>query len=145
MLLLYWRPNHVLQRSVHVHVMFEAVNIVNQRPIWIHSTDLEDGSFVCPNDLILGRASPNFAQGHFLEQDSHKFRFDYIQQVVEIFWKKWIREYLPGIIVSQKWHVDKKNINCLIQDSKMVKGEWRLGVVTKTHPNDENKIRRVIV
>ena len=74
-------------------VMFEAAQIVNQRPIGRNPTNPDDGSYLCPNDLLLGRASPNVPQGPFQERTSQQFRFDYIQKVVESFWKKWTRDY----------------------------------------------------
>ena len=39
-------------------VMYEAAQIVNQVPIGKHPTSPDDGSYLCPNDLLLGRASP---------------------------------------------------------------------------------------
>lgn len=90
-------------------VMLEAAQIVNQKPIGRHPTSPDDGSYLCPNDL-LGRALPNVPQGPFQERSSQQFWFDYIQEFVECSWKKWTRNYFPGIIVRQKWHVDKRNV-----------------------------------
>lgn len=39
-------------------VMYEAVQIVNQTPIGKHPTHRDDGSYLCPNHLLLGRSSP---------------------------------------------------------------------------------------
>ena len=130
-------------------VMFEAAQIVNQRPIGRHPTSPEDGSYLCPNDLLLGRSSANVPQGPLQERASQKFRSDYVQQVVEQFWKKWTRDYFPGLIVRQKWHVDRRNVKTddvvLIQDSNVVRGEWKLGLVTAVHPSDDEKVRRATV
>ena len=38
-------------------MLFEVANIMNGRPIGRHPTSPEDGSYLCPNDLLLGRAS----------------------------------------------------------------------------------------
>ena len=35
---------------------FEAASLVNERPIGRHSTSPEDGTYLCPNDLLLGRS-----------------------------------------------------------------------------------------
>ena len=37
--------------------LLEAANLVNQRPIGRISNDPDDGSFICPKDILLGRAT----------------------------------------------------------------------------------------
>ena len=49
-------------------VMFEAAQLVNQRPIGRHPTHPADRSYLCPNDLLLSRASPEVTQGPFKER-----------------------------------------------------------------------------
>lgn len=140
--------DQVMRFSELQTVMFETAQLVNQRPIGRHPTDPEDGSYLCPNDLILGRSSPNVPQGPFWERTTKQFRFDYIQ-VTESFWKRWTQDYFPGLIIRQKWHVDRRNVRVgdvvLIQDSNVVRGEWKMGIITAVHPSDDNKVRRVTV
>jgi hypothetical protein len=31
-------------------------------------------------------------------------------KLVNAFWKRWIRDYFPSLLVRQKWHVDKRNV-----------------------------------
>ena len=83
-------------------VMYEAAQIVSQRSIGRHPTHPDDGSYLCPNDLLLGRASPEIQQGPFKQRASDRYRLDFIQQVVQGFWKKWTRDYFLG------WHVEKR-------------------------------------
>ena len=33
----------------------------------------------------------------------------------------------------------------LIQDSNVVLGEWKMGIIMTVHPSDDNKVRRVTV
>ena len=113
-------------------VMFEVAQIVNQRPIGRHPTSAEDGSYLCPNDLLLGRSSAKIPQGPFQERTSQKIRFEYVQQVVEHFWRKWTHDYFTGLILRQKWHVDRTNVKTgdvvLIQESNVVRGEWKMAL-----------------
>lgn len=130
-------------------VMYEAAQIVNQRPIGNYPTHPDDGSYLCPNDLLLGRSSPEVPQGPFKQRVSDRYRLDFIQQVVQSFWKKWTRDYFPGLIVRSKWHVEKRNVRrgdvVLIQDTNPVRGNWKIGIVTEVHPSQDNKVRRVTV
>ena len=47
--------------------LLQAANLVNQRPIGRITTDPDDGSYLSPNDMMLGRASSDVAQGPFPE------------------------------------------------------------------------------
>ncbi|KAK2562442.1 hypothetical protein P5673_014098 [Acropora cervicornis] len=38
-------------------VCFEAANVINERPIGRHPTSPDDKSYLCPNDLLLGRST----------------------------------------------------------------------------------------
>ena len=47
----------VLSFSELLTVMYEAANLVNERPIGKTNMDIDDGSYLCPNDLLLGRST----------------------------------------------------------------------------------------
>ena len=45
--------------------LLEVANLVNQRPIGRIPNDPDDGAYLCPNDILLGRASSTVPQGPF--------------------------------------------------------------------------------
>ena len=53
-------------------VMFEVANLLNERPIGTKETDPNEGSYLRPNDLILGRASSNVPIGQWDEAENLK-------------------------------------------------------------------------
>ncbi|CAC5386337.1 unnamed protein product [Mytilus coruscus] len=55
-------------------VLFEVANILNEQPIGTSTFDPNKGTYLCPNDLILGRASSNVPVGHWDESDNFKKR-----------------------------------------------------------------------
>ena len=118
--------DQVLSFSELQTTLFEVSQIVNQRPIGRIPTETDDDKYICPNDLIIGRASPNVPQGPFKDRQSLKHRFDFIQRLVNQFWKRWYRDVFPNLIIRQKWHVDERNIKVndvvLIQDSNALRG-----------------------
>ena len=74
-------------------VLFEVANIVNERPIGVFNRSIEDGKYLCPNNLLLGRASSRVPSGPFREECSPRRRFLFVQRLNDSFWKIWIRDY----------------------------------------------------
>ena len=127
--------------------MFEAAQLVNQRPIGKHPTNPSDGVYMSPNDLLLGRSTPAIPQGPFKERCSFRFRFDFIQTVVESFWKRWIQEVFPNLVIWPKWHTEQRNLKVgdvvLLQDSNALRGQWKKAVVEEATVSSDGKVRHV--
>jgi hypothetical protein len=69
--------------------MFEVANLLNERPIGTKETDPNEESYLCPNDLILGRASSKVPIDQWDETENLKKRWKFAQQVINTFLKKW--------------------------------------------------------
>ena len=80
---------------------FEAANLVNERPIGIHPTDPNDDAYLGPNHLLLGRASARVPSGPFLQTKNERLRFEFVQKLIDSFWKRWIRDFFPSLLVRQ--------------------------------------------
>jgi hypothetical protein len=130
-------------------IMFEAAQIVNQRPIGRKPATPEEGSYLSPNDLLLGRSTNHVPQGPFAETSSIKQRMSFLQEIVNRFWKRWSREVFPSMVIEAKWHTEKRNIQrgdvVLIQDSNAVRGEWKMGIVTQILESRDGRVRNVEV
>ena len=138
---------NVLQFSELQTCMFEAAELVNERPIGAHPDSPEDGVYLCPNDLILGRASNKVPHGPFMERTSDKHRFDFLQKVVTAFWKRWNRDVFPNMVMEPKWHVEQRNLKegdvVLVQDANPVRGRWKMALVESPIISEDGKVRRV--
>ena len=128
-------------------VLFEVASCMNERPIGMKNGDPNEGSYLCPNDLLLGRASNCVPPGSWTQKDCYKYRWKFIQQVVDTFWKRWMRDYFPSLIVRQKWHTSTRNVRVgdvvLVQDSNAIRGQWRMAQVTDAKPGKDSKVRDV--
>ena len=129
--------------------VFEAAELVNQRPIGTHPVDPTDGVYLSPNDLLLGRASSTIPEGPFQERSSQRFRFDFVQQIVSTFWKRWTREVFPNLVICPKWHTERRNLQkgdvVLIQDDNALRGKWKKALVVDATPSSDGKVRHVTV
>ena len=140
---------NILSFSEIQTAMFECGQLINQRPIGQNPSSPDDGSYICPNDLLLGRASPEIPQGPFQKRNSNKHRLDFIQGIVASFWKKWIRDCFPNLVIQPKWHTERRNLEkgdvVLIGDENAIRGKWRKGIITKPIPSEDGRVRRVVV
>ena len=130
-------------------VMFEVSQIPNQRPIGSHPKHPDEGTYLCPNDLLLGRSTSNIPQGPFKERSSNKFRFDFIQSIVGAFWRRWTREVFPNLVIHPKWHTEHRNLQkgdvVLVQDANLVRGKWRMAIVANPIRSEDDKVRRAVL
>ena len=142
--------NNILSFSELLTIFYEIANLLNQRPIGIKpGNDISLGTYLCPNDLILGLNNNEAPNETFEESDNIVKRYQFINQVVFSFWKKWTRDFFPTLIVRQKWHVDRRNVMIgdivLLQDNNSLKGNWKLAQVVKTIIGSDNMVRDVTV
>ena len=56
----------------------EIANLINQRPIGRVSTDPNEGTYLCPNDILLGRPSSEIPQGPFRETRDPRKRVEFL-------------------------------------------------------------------
>ena len=126
--------------------VFEAAELVNERPIGAHPESPEEGVYLCPNDLLLGRASNSVPQGPFKERASNEHRFDFLQQVVGAFWKRWTRDVFPNLVMEPKWHTESRNLQkgdvVLVQDLNALRSQWKMALVEEPILSEDGRVRR---
>ena len=103
---------------------FEVGNLINERPIGKHPTDTDDGVYLSPNDLLLGRSTSRVPSGPFRETTNPRH----------------------SLLIESKWHTAHRDVKVgdvvLIQDSNL-RGNWKLGKVITTKPSKDGRVRRV--
>ena len=141
--------NQVCSYAEFQTMVYEAAQLVNQRPIGRQPLTPDDGTYLCPNDLILGRSTNHVPQGPFLRKSNLTQRLNFIQEIVDHFWKRWSREVFPSLVIEPKWHVERRNLSAgdvvMIQDSNVVRGEWRIGIVVNILNSKDGRVRNVEV
>ena len=68
--------------------------------------------------------------------DTYRRRWRQVQYIVDQFWKRWLREYLPELCRRQKWLRPYPNVKrgdlVLILDECAPRGAWPMGLVEDT-------------
>lgn len=130
-----------------LHTFFcEVEAIINSRPLTTLSDSPNDLEPLTPNHLLLLKGQPTLPPGSFQKSDSYsRRRWKQIQYLSDIFWKRWVREYLPTLQERQKWLKQKRNYMCgdvvLIADPVAPRASWMLGRVIDTKKDSKGMVR----
>ncbi len=130
-------------------VCTEAANLINERPLGTLPELGSEINVLTPNCLLLGRATALNPNDWESEYPSVRSRQHLVASISNQFWVHWMELFAPSLVYQQKWHEKqrdiKKNDVVLVLDSNSLKGEYRLAIVTQTHPGRDGKVRTVTV
>lgn len=121
-------------------LMCEVESIVNGRPLTKVSDDPRDLEALTPNHLLLLRSGPTLPPGVFRKEDVYsRRRWRQVQYLSDVFWRRWLKEYLPSLQERQKWQRSTSNFDVgdivLVVDEKSPRNSWPLGRILEVKPN----------
>jgi transposase InsO family protein len=142
------------ERAPHpetLHTLLTEVEaLVNSRPITHVSVDPTFPEALTPNHFLIGTSSNGPQLGKYDDIDlclRKKWRI--AQRLTDMFWGRWLREYLPSLLPRQKWFAQGENLRegdyVLLVEPNLERGQWRHGVVSATHAGDDGRVRVVDV
>ena len=127
----------------------EVESILNGRPLTKLSDDPSDATPLTPNHLLLLREGPSLPPGEFSKHDEFRRRRRHVQHLANVFWKKWVRLYLPILQRRDKWHTVQPNLGVgdlvLIADENTPRNLWPLGLVDSVYHGRDGLVRTVKV
>lgn len=138
--------NQIVTDEVLKTTMSEVQGILNSRPLTPLSDDSNDMEVLTPNHLLLLRSNVNLPPSLYSENDGYcRRRWKQVQYLAHIFWRRWLKEYLPTLQVRQKWYRPKRNLRVgdlvLISDENTKRGRWPLGKVTDVNCGRDGLVR----
>lgn len=121
-------------------LMCEVESIVNGKPLTKVSDDPRDLEALTPNHLLLLRSGPTLPPGVFRKEDVYsRRRWRQVQYLSDVFWRRWLKEYLPSLQERQKWQRSTSNFDVgdivLVVDEKSPRNSWPLGRILEVKPN----------
>jgi hypothetical protein len=131
-------------------LLCEVESIVNGRPLTKLSDDPRDLQPLTPNHLLLLRCGSKMPPGMFGKDDccGSTRRWRQVQYLANVFWRRWIREYLPSLQERQKWKKVRRNLEVgdivLILDEKTPRCSWPLGRIIEVHTNRRDGLVRSV-
>ena len=131
----------------------EAEALVNSRPLTHISVNPDDPEALTPSHFLIGTSSPN----HHITASTDanlclRKGWRIAQCLADMFWQRWVKEYLPELSRQTKWHKDHASAADLamddvviIADSNLPPGSRIRGRVVATHPGKDGRVRVVDV
>ena len=124
----------------------EVTNILNSRPLTRNSSDAKEFDPLTLNHLLHLRSSMSFPPGVFENDGQHTQRqWRQAQFLANLFWKRWMKEYLPQLQRRQKWNEVERNLEVddtvLLTDQNFSRGQWPLARVVEVKKGKDGCVR----
>ena len=128
----------------------EVEKVLNDRPLTTVSDDPRDLEPLTPSQVLLLRSNSCLPFGVSCKNDIYsKRRWRQAQYFADLFWRRWVKEYLPTLQERHKWTTTRRNYCVddlvLVVNEPMPRGQWPLGRVAATFPDRHGNVRSVKV
>ena len=138
-------------------VLSEVECILNSRPLtYLYPDDLEEP--LTPSHLMSGRrllslpdVTPSRVDNPVSTRESVTKRARYLQRLMDHFWNRWRREYVPALRESHRLKGESTGqtvqlgdiVN--VHDESLPRAQWRMGVVCELIKGADKKTRGAVV
>lgn len=126
-------------------LLTEVERVLNGRALTANSDDPNDLQPLTPAHFLMQRKTICLPPGVFQPADQYRRKWKQVQFLADLFWKRWLREYLPALQVRGKWHRAlpnlKPNALVLLMDDSAPRGYWSLGRVLEVYPGSDGMVR----
>ena len=129
-------------------VFYEVADILNSQPIRvIFGSDLTQPAAITPNHLLLDRSTSKVVIGEFNSDRIPNKLLQFLQSIVNDWWKAWYQQVLPSLVPNYKWLQRHRNVQpgdvCLIRYKNELKATYRLGRVKSVKKGVDGAVRTV--
>lgn len=119
---------------------------LNSRPLCPLSDEIETLDVLTPGHFLIGQALNTIPGPSLMEINlNHLNQYQYLQRLLQEFWKTWSKEYLHRLQTRPKWVQKRPNIEpdqiVIIQEDNLPPAQWLLGRVTKVFPGRDGLVR----
>ena len=130
-------------------LLTEIEHILNNRPITDLPSSPNEFAALTPGMILISSVDDSFPPGVFVRADGYKRSWKRSQFLVDEFWRRWLKEYLPLLQPRSKWFGTFENLKCgdlvLMKNDQCSRGCWPKAVVVDVLPDTGNLVRRVMV
>jgi hypothetical protein len=145
----------VLKETKLVYEDYETIltqieAILNSRPLCKLSENSEEGEALTPGHFLIGRTLISLPQPSVLQIPSNRLdHYQYLQRIVQEYWKEWSTEYLCQMQQRSKWRQPQENLEIgqivLIIEDNLPPTKWCMGRIIQTFPGNDSLLRVVTI
>ena len=127
----------------------EIERILNDRPITQLSSKTDDLSTITPSMILSGSVESDAPFDVFIKADGYRRSWRKTQYLADLFWERWINQYLPLLQPRHKWFETVPSLKpgdlVLIVDESTKRGHWPKTIVKEVMPDSNHLVRRVLI
>ncbi|XP_058828066.1 uncharacterized protein LOC131687975 [Topomyia yanbarensis] len=144
------RPRCYLSDEVLRNQLIEIEGTINSRPLTHVPADDPDAPVLTPNHFILGSSS-GLKPATLLDDSALALKRSWRNSQVEanIFWRRWVRDYMPDLTRRTKWFSEVKAIEVgdivVIADPDHPRNCWPKGRIISVNRGKDGKVRSAAV
>ena len=123
-----------------------AESLLNSRPITYQTANPTDTTPLMPNHFLHGQIGRQFAPDSLGGNEFHPGKcWRRVQELISHFWRRRMREWLPGQNARLKWNEVKEDLKVgdvvLVISPDQPRACWPLGRVIEIFPEQEPHVR----
>ncbi|XP_062712096.1 uncharacterized protein LOC134289727 [Aedes albopictus] len=131
-------------------ILVEAESIVNSRPLTYIPLQSAEQEALTPNHFLLLSSSGVVQAPNNIADPKQACRTDWehCRIMVDQFWRRWVREYLPTIARRTKWFEDVKAIevgDLVMMVEEKTRNGWIRGRVAEINVGKDGRVRDAVV
>lgn len=123
-------------------VLAQIVAVLNSRPLTPASRHPSDKEALTPGHFITEKPLTALPEPNHRDAKSPRLRWHMVQQLVQVFWKRWRTEYLQSLQVRHKWTQPEKNLKVgdliLIREDNEKPLAWSRGRILLLHTGTDD-------
>ncbi|XP_058827115.1 uncharacterized protein LOC131687094 [Topomyia yanbarensis] len=131
-------------------LLVEAEGIVNSRPLTFVPLEAGTQEALTPNHFLLASSNGVVQPARTLSELKSVGRSDWnlCRHLVDLFWRRWVKEYLPMITRRTKWLKDTRSLqsgDLVVIVEEPVRNGWIRGRVLETRLGRDGRVRRAVI